>query len=376
MLRPQPPGVTGELYLGGGGLARGYLRRPGLTAARFLADPFAGPGSRMYRTGDLVRWTSDGELEYVGRADQQVKVRGFRIELGEVEEALLRCAGVAQAAAATRESGGHKRLIGYVVPAPGADLVPSAIRRALGRSVPDYMVPASVVVLDAMPLNPNGKLDRARLPAPDWTADGTTDYVAPRTATERALAAVWADVLRVERVGVDDNFFSLGGDSILSIQVVAQARQAGLAVTSRDVYRHQTVAALAQCVAAAGQPAPGPGPEAEATGPAPLTPIQHWLFESDAERAGHFGQTMSVELADGLDATALEAALHDVVAHHDALRSRFVPDGDGRWRQHIDSEAPGCALEPPHRSRGRRPAPWPVRPAPRPPAACGAPRPG
>ena len=243
---------------------------------------------------------------------------------------------------------------------PGRTLVPSAIRRALGRSVPDYMVPASVVVLDAMPLNPNGKLDRARLPAPDWTADGTTDYVAPRTATERALAAVWADVLRVERVGVDDNFFSLGGDSILSIQVVAQARQAGLAVTSRDVYRHQTVAALAQCVAAAGQPAPGPGPEAEATGPAPLTPIQHWLFESDAERAGHFGQTMSVELADGLDATALEAALNDVVAHHDALRSRFVPDGDGRWRQHIDGEAPGlrcCAATPVPRTTPRTMAP-------------------
>ncbi|MEW2435914.1 non-ribosomal peptide synthase/polyketide synthase [Streptomyces caniferus] len=349
LLRPQPPGVTGELYLGGGGLARGYLKRPGLTATRFVADPFAGPGSRMYRTGDLVRWSTDGELEYLGRADQQVKVRGFRIELGEVEEALLRCAGVAQAAATTRESGGHKRLIGYVVPAPGAELVPSAIRRLLGRSVPEYMVPASVVVLDAMPLNPNGKLDRGRLPAPDWTTAGTTDYVAPRTATERALATVWADVLRAERVGVDDNFFSLGGDSILSIQVVAQARQAGLAVTSRDVYRHQTVAALAQCVDAAGQPAPGPGPAAEATGPAPLTPIQHWLFESDPERAGHFAQTMSVELADDLDATALEAALHDVLAHHDALRSRFVPDGDGRWRQHIDADAPGFAL---HRHTG------------------------
>jgi len=345
MLRPQPPGVTGELYLGGGGLARGYLKRPGLTATRFVADPFAGPGSRMYRTGDLVRWTTDGELEYLGRADQQVKVRGFRIELGEVEEALLRCAGVAQAAAATRESGGHKRLIGYVVPAPGAELVPSAIRRLLGRSVPDYMVPASVVVLDAMPLNPNGKLDRARLPAPDWTTAGTTDYVAPRTATERALAAVWADVLRVERVGVDDNFFSLGGDSILSIQVVAQARQAGLAVTSRDVYRHQTVAALAQCADAADRPAPGPHPEAEATGRAPLTPIQHWLFESDPARAAHFGQTVSVELAEGLDATALEAALQDVVAHHDALRSRFVRDGDGRWHQHIDAGAPGPVLQ-------------------------------
>ncbi|WP_129292551.1 non-ribosomal peptide synthetase [Streptomyces lydicus] len=345
MLRPQPPGVTGELYLGGRGLARGYLRRPGLTATRFLADPFAAPGSRMYRTGDLVRWTTDGELEYLGRADQQVKVRGFRIELGEVEEALLRCTGVAQAAAATRESGGHKRLIGYVVPAPGAELVPSAIRRLLGRSVPDYMVPATVVVLDTMPLNPNGKLDRGRLPDPDWTTAGTADYAAPRTATERALATVWAEVLRVERVGVDDNFFSLGGDSILSIQVVAQARQAGLAVTSRDVYRHQTVAALAQCVDAAGQPAPGPDPEAKATGPAPLTPIQHWLFETDPGRAGHFAQTMSVELADGLDATALEAALRDVIAHHDALRSRFVRDTDGRWCQHIDREAPGFTLQ-------------------------------
>ncbi|MFG2094578.1 non-ribosomal peptide synthase/polyketide synthase [Streptomyces sp. NPDC048612] len=344
MLRPQPPGVTGELYLGGGGLARGYLGRPGLTAARFVADPYAGPGSRMYRTGDLVRWTSDGELEYLGRADQQVKVRGFRIELGEVEEALLRCAGVAQAAAATQDGDGHKRLIGYVVPEPGAELVPSALRRTLGRSVPDYMVPASVVVLDAMPLNPNGKLDRDRLPAPDWTTAGTTDYVAPRTATERALAAVWAEVLRVERVGVDDNFFSLGGDSILSIQVVAQARQAGLAVTSRDVYLHQTVAALAQCVDAGGRPAPGPDRAARATGPAALTPIQHWLFESDPERAGHFGQTLSVELTGDLDVPALEAALRDVLAHHDALRSHFVPDGDGRWRQHIDDEAPGFTL--------------------------------
>ncbi|MFI1741190.1 non-ribosomal peptide synthase/polyketide synthase [Streptomyces sioyaensis] len=349
LLRPQPPGVTGELYLGGGGLARGYLRRPGLTATRFVADPFAGPGSRMYRTGDLVRWTAEGELEYVGRADQQVKVRGFRIELGEVEEALLRCAGVAQAAAATRESDGHKRLIGYVVPVPGAELDPGALRRELGRSVPDYMVPSSVVVLPTLPLNPNGKLDRDRLPAPDRTAAGTAEYVAPRTATERALAAVWADVLRVARVGVEDNFFTLGGDSILSIQVVAQARQAGLAVTSRDVYRHQTVGALAQCVDAAERPAAGPAPEAAATGTAPLTPIQHWLFESDADRAGHFGQTLSVELSDDLDATVLEAALREVVAHHDALRSRFTRDGDGRWLQHIDAEAPGAVL---HHHRG------------------------
>ncbi|MGW3275818.1 amino acid adenylation domain-containing protein, partial [Streptomyces kronopolitis] len=343
MLRPQPPGVTGELYLGGGGLARGYLRRPGLTATRFVADPFAGPGSRMYRTGDLVRWTAGGELEYVGRVDQQVKVRGFRIELGEVEEALLRCAGVAQAAAATRESDGHKRLIGYVVPAPGAEPDPGALRRELGRSVPDYMVPSSVVVLPALPLNPNGKLDRDRLPAPDRTAAGTTAYVAPRTATERALAAVWAEVLRVERVGLEDNFFTLGGDSILSIQVVAQARQAGLAVTSRDVYRHQTVGALAQCVDAAGRPAAAPA-EAAATGTTPLTPIQHWLFETDAERAGHFGQTLSVELSDDVDAAVLDAALRAVVTHHDALRSRFSHDSDGHRLQHIDADAPAAVL--------------------------------
>ncbi|MCK7622569.1 non-ribosomal peptide synthase/polyketide synthase [Streptomyces sp. RS10V-4] len=342
-LRPQPPGVPGELYLGGGGLARGYLRRPGLTATRFPADPFGPPGSRMYRTGDLVRWTAGGELEYLGRVDQQVKVRGFRIELGEVEEALLRCPGVAQAAAATREFDGHPRLIGYVVPAPGADPAPAELRRRLGRTLPDYMVPATVLVLDALPLNPNGKLDRGRLPAPDWTAGAAAAYVAPRTATERTLAAVWAEVLRVERVGTADNFFSLGGDSILSIQVVAQARQAGLAVTSRDVYRHQTVAALARCADAAGRPA-APAPAADPAGPSPLTPIQHWLFEADPERAAHFAQTLSVELAADLDTAALRAALRDVTDRHAALRSRFPADADGRRHQHIDRTAPPVDL--------------------------------
>ncbi|MFD1832035.1 non-ribosomal peptide synthase/polyketide synthase [Streptomyces desertarenae] len=342
LLRPQPPGVTGELYLGGDGLARGYLRRAGLTATRFVADPFGAPGARMYRTGDLVRWNADGELEYIGRTDQQVKVRGFRIELGEVEEALRGCEGVAEAAAVAREKDGHRRLVGYVVPAAGARVGPDAVRRALGRTLPDYMVPQTVVVLEAMPLNPNGKLDRGRLPDPG-PAGPTARHVAPRTPTERTLAAIWADVLRVERVGADDNFFTLGGDSILSIQVVAQARQAGLTVTSRDVYRHQTVAALARCADAAGSRRPAAPAAVAATGPAPLTPIQHWLFEAAAERAGHYAQTLSVELADTVDTAALEDALDDVVAHHDALRSRFPTDGtDGtgggaagvRW--HID----------------------------------------
>ncbi|MGX1304956.1 amino acid adenylation domain-containing protein/non-ribosomal peptide synthase protein (TIGR01720 family) [Streptomyces albogriseolus] len=343
LLRPQPPGVTGELYLGGGGLARGYLHRPGLTAARFVADPFGAPGERMYRTGDLVRWSADGQLVYLGRVDQQVKVRGFRIELGEVEEALRGCAGVAEAAATVSEADGHRRLAGYVVPAPGATVEPEAVRRALGRTLPDYMVPSAVVVLPALPLNPNGKLDRGRLPDPA-PAERAARHVAPRTVTERALAAIWAGVLHVERVGADDNFFALGGDSILSIQVVAQARQAGLTISSRDLYQHQTLAALARRADEAGSRRGAvPAAPVEATGTAPLTPIQHWLFDSAAERAGHFAQTLSLDLPADVDESALQAALDDVVAHHDALRSRFLADGGGvRWL--IEGPAARCRL--------------------------------
>ncbi|GGW11093.1 non-ribosomal peptide synthetase [Streptomyces libani subsp. rufus] len=344
-LRPQPVGVTGELYLGGGGLARGYLNRAGLTAARFVADPFGAPGERMYRTGDLVRRRADGVLEYVGRIDQQVKVRGFRIELGEVEEALRGCAGVAEAAATTTTDGdGHRRLAGYVVPAPGERVEPEAVRRELGRTLPASMVPSAVVVLDALPLNPNGKLDRGRLPDPG-PAVRAVRHVAPRTPTERVLAAIWAEVLRAERIGVDDNFFELGGDSILSIQVVARARQEGLPLTSRDVYRHQTVAALARCAdAARGPREAAPAPEA-ATGTVPLTPIQHWLFDTAAERAGHYAQALSVRVPDDVDPAALEDALNDLVAHHDALRSRFTADDTApgvRW--HIADEAPRVPL--------------------------------
>ncbi|MBI0382863.1 AMP-binding protein, partial [Streptomyces albiflaviniger] len=338
-LRLVPPGVTGELYLGGQGLARGYLRRPGLTAHRFLADPLGPPGSRMYRTGDLVRWNGEGQLEYVGRADDQVKIRGFRIELGEVETALLRHPDIAEAAAVARETDGHQRLIAYVVATAGAEPDPAGLRRFLRRSLPDYMVPASVVVLERMPLNPNGKLDRARLPEPDWAEAAAPGYVAPRTATERTLAAVWARILRVDRVGMEDNFFSLGGDSILSIQLVSQARQAGLAVTSRDVYRHQTVAALALHLDTTTAPA-GPTSEGDgtATGELPLTPIQHWLFTTDPERAGHFNQTISLVLPVDVDEDALRHALDALVDHHDALRSRFHRR-DGGWHQRIEDAA-------------------------------------
>ncbi|MER6397891.1 non-ribosomal peptide synthase/polyketide synthase [Kitasatospora sp. NPDC001603] len=342
-LRPQPPGVVGELYLGGGGLARGYLGRPGLTAARFVADPYGAPGQRMYRTGDLARWRPEGELEYVGRIDQQVKVRGFRIELGEVEEALRGCEGVAQAAATVRESEGTRRLVGYVVPVPGGRTEPEAVRRELARTLPDYLVPSAVLVLPALPLNPNGKLDRGRLPAPG-PAPRAVGHVEPRSPSERAFAAIWADVLQVERVGAEDNFFQLGGDSILSIQVVARARQSGLPVTSRDVYQHQTVAALARCADAADRSRPTAAAVVAATGESPLTPIQHWWFDAGAERVGHFAQALSVRLPEDLDPAALEDALNDLVAHHDALRSSFgAADGaDPRWR--IDERTRRVAL--------------------------------
>ncbi|MFF2073697.1 non-ribosomal peptide synthase/polyketide synthase [Kitasatospora sp. NPDC058162] len=357
-LRPQPPGVVGELYLGGGGLARGYLGRAGLTAARFVADPYGGPGGRMYRTGDLVRWNADGDLEYLGRIDQQVKVRGFRIELGEVEEALRRCPGVAEAAAAVAETDGHRRLVGYVVPGPngsngsnglngpggpagGAD--PEAVRRTLARTLPDHLVPATVVLLPALPLTPNGKLDRGRLPAPGPVAR-TVRHVAPRTPSEQALAGIWTDVLRLERVGADDNFFDLGGDSILGIQVVARARQEGLPLTSRDLYRHQTVAALARCADAAERPAAVAA--AAATGAGVPTPIQRWWLERSAGRAGHFNQALSLLLPGDLDEAALEEALNDLVAHHDALRSSFLTTGGesdaARWR--VEEHTPRLRL--------------------------------
>ncbi|HEX9314155.1 MAG TPA: amino acid adenylation domain-containing protein, partial [Actinomycetota bacterium] len=336
-LRPVPVGVPGELYIAGVGLARGYLRRPGLTAERFVANPHAGPfgepGSRMYRTGDVVRWRPDGAIDYLGRADDQVKIRGFRIELGEIEARLRNHPEVGEAVVVAREEQGssHRRLVAYVVAARDGEAPEGpALRAFLGETLPDYMVPSAFVALDALPLNPNGKLDRRALPAPDPGAGAAAGYLAPRTETEAVLAGIWAEVLGAERVGVEDNFFELGGDSILSIQVVSRARQAGLSLMPRDLFVHQSIASLAANAADATQEPAEQGP---VTGPVPLTPVQHWFFETQSLQPERFDQSVTLELAGEADEAALEVALAALAEHHDALRMRFELL-DGSWHQH------------------------------------------
>ncbi|HSV66607.1 MAG TPA: amino acid adenylation domain-containing protein [Mycobacteriales bacterium] len=327
-----PVGVPGELYVGGTRLARGYLNRPALTAERFVADPF-GSGTRLYRTGDLARWRADGVLDFAGRIDDQVKIRGFRVELGEVETALRRHPDVAEAVVLAREdTPGHKRLVGYVVPRGSVDT--GALQAFLDGALPAYLVPGALVTIDRVPLTPNGKLDRKALPAPrTLTGRG---YVAPRGADEEALARVWAEVLGAERVGANDNFFDLGGDSVLSIQVVSRARQLGLRLTSKDVFVRQTLAALASTATRVPLARPDRGP---ASGPVPLSPIQTWFFDTVTVHPERFNQRVSVELAGDVDPEALRTAIEELPRHHDALRLRFERS-DGRWCQENAEDVP------------------------------------
>jgi len=335
-------GVPGELFVGGDGVALGYLRRAGLTAERFLPDPFV-PGGTMYKTGDRVRWTPEGVLEFVGRMDDQVKVRGLRIELGEVENTLRRHPALRDATVAAREDAGDERqLVGYVVPA-GAEPTAAELRAWMTEHLPEYMVPTVFVTLDEIPVSPNGKVDRKRLPAPDarrLAAGG--GYTAPRTPEEAALAQIWAQVLRVERVGVHDNFFALGGDSILTIQIVARAGEAGLRVLPRHVFMHQTVAELA---AVAGQAAAPVAEQGLVAGPVPLTPVQHWFFAQELPEPAHFNLALVFEPRERLDPAALEEACVAVLAHHDALRLCFEREGGGGWRQMNEAPSPAPALD-------------------------------
>ncbi|QXH37688.1 amino acid adenylation domain-containing protein [Pseudomonas muyukensis] len=325
-LEPVPVGVSGELYLGGIGLARGYHRRPGLTAERFVVSPFLA-GERLYRTGDLARQRADGVIEYNGRIDHQVKIRGLRIELGEIEARLLELDSVVEAAVLAMPSANGQQLVAYLVPAASSALAPGeaqaqlreALREQLLAVLPDYMVPNQLVFLAALPLSPNGKLDRRALPAP--ALEASQAYVAPRNALEQALADLWRDVLKVAQVGINDNFFELGGDSIVSIQLVTRARQQGIVFTPKALFQHQTVQRLASV--ARREERAAQGHRAPVDGQAPLLPIHQVFFDSAIPEAHRWNQSVLLQGRQRLDGDLLEQALQALVAQHDVLRAAF-----------------------------------------------------
>jgi amino acid adenylation domain-containing protein/non-ribosomal peptide synthase protein (TIGR01720 family) len=332
-LRPVPVGVVGELHVGGAGLARGYLNRPELTAERFIPHPFDDtPGARLYRTGDLARRLADGDLEYIGRSDDQVKIRGFRIETGEVEAAISALGSVRQAVVVARpDESGQRHLVAYVVPDGDEPLAIGSLRAALESRLPPYMVPAAFVSLPAIPLTSNGKVDRRALPAPsEERPELDTSYRAPRSSVEERLADIWRRVLRIDRVGIDDNFFALGGDSILTIRVVAEAQRVGLTLSTHDLFEAPTIAALAtRTEAGATAPAYTPGPNH-----APLTPIQRWFVAQQFTEPDHWNQAVVFECREPLDPAVVGRALTAVAEHHDALRIRLVRDG-ADWIQRL-----------------------------------------
>ncbi|MGW7428024.1 amino acid adenylation domain-containing protein [Streptomyces sp. NPDC054861] len=325
-LRPVPPGVPGELYLGGAAPARGYLRRPGMTSGRFVADPFGTPGARMYRTGDLARWTGNGELEYLGRADQQVKIRGFRVEPGEIEAVLARHPGVGAVAVVPRSDGGHPRLVGYVVPAPGTAVPVEELRRLTQDQLPEYMVPSAFVLLDALPLTPNGKLDRAALPAPERTAALTRSG---RTPQEQIVCELFAEVIGLPRVGVTESFFDLGGHSLTATRLAARLRHTfGVELGLRDLFESSTPEAVAALLGTAGPARPAlarrPRPEV-----LPLSYAQRrlWFLHKMEGPSPTYNIPMQLRLRGELDRTALEQALGDLVARHEGLRTVFPETG-------------------------------------------------
>ncbi|MEB4212386.1 condensation domain-containing protein, partial [Mycobacterium sp. 94-17] len=329
-LRAVPANVVGELYVAGAGVGHGYVGRAGLTASRFVACPFAeASGLRMYRTGDLVSWGSDGQLRYLGRADEQVKVRGYRIELGDVQAALAGLDGVQQAAVIAREDRpGDKRLVGYVT--GNAD--PAGLRTALAARLPSYMVPAAVVAIDALPLTANGKLDKRALPPPEYT--DVDRYRAPANATEEILAGIYAQVLGVDGVGVDDSFFDLGGDSLSAMRVIAAVNKSlDTRLEVRKLFEAPTVAQLAPCVGAAqGRVEPLVAMERPAVVPLSFAQNRLWFIDQFHGPSPVYNMAVALRLDGRLDTEALGRALADVVARHESLRTLF-PAADGTPQQ-------------------------------------------
>ncbi|GAA5090149.1 hypothetical protein GCM10023319_42200 [Nocardia iowensis] len=358
-LNPVPPGVAGELYLAGGAVARGYHNRPDLTAERFVANPWSNEGARMYRTGDVVRWFAEPgeragnaavpevrwELDYVGRSDFQVKIRGFRIELGEIDTVLAGHEDVEFAITLGKQTAaGATILVSYVLAVPGHEIDTVSLGEHAARSLPPHMVPSAIVVLDEIPLTPVGKLDRKALPEPVLAP---REFRAPASEIEAIIAEVFAEVLGVEQIGLDDSFFALGGDSILSIQLVSRAKARGVVFSPRDVFERRSVASLAE-IATLGAGAeqvkleelPGGG-----VGEIPLTPIMTQILSSGSSYE-RFSQTMALRLPDGIDRETLVATIGAVFDHHDVLRTRLRrtaserSDGGDRWQ--FEALAPGA----------------------------------
>ncbi|MFF7597669.1 amino acid adenylation domain-containing protein [Streptomyces mirabilis] len=347
--RQVPPGVTGEICVAGPAVTRGYHGRPGLTADRYRPDPYAAqPGARMYRSGDLARADEESVLHYLGRADQQVKLRGYRIEPGEIEQTLRGVAEIEDAHVQVREDEpGARRLVAYLVaadPHTDAEELVERARHAASTALPSYMLPATHVVLPALPLTPNGKIDSRALPAPSTTRQYVpTAYQPPQGPVESRLAELWSSLLHVDPIGRHDNFFTLGGDSIISMQVAAQAGRLGLRLTPRDLFAHQTIAELAAVAATPGDQADDAS--AAAVGmdgePFPLTPVQHWFFEKERPAPHHFNQSLLLRPADAADPELLRSALRLLVLRHPAMRLRFTRDG-AEWQQEIAGGDPAA----------------------------------
>ncbi|ASB94739.1 non-ribosomal peptide synthetase DhbF [Bacillus subtilis] len=332
-LQPVPPGVVGELYIAGTGLARGYFHRPDLTAERFVADPYGPPGTRMYRTGDQARWRADGSLDYIGRADHQIKIRGFRIELGEIDAVLANHPHIEQAAVVVREDQpGDKRLAAYVVADAAIDT--AELRRYMGASLPDYMVPSAFVEMDELPLTPNGKLDRNALPAPDFST--SVSDRAPRTPQEEILCDLFAEVLGLARVGIDDSFFELGGHSLLAARLMSRIREVmGAELGIAKLFDEPTVAGLAAHLDLAQSARPALQ-RAERPEKIPLSFAQRrlWFLHCLEGPSPTYNIPVTVRLSGELDQGLLKAALYDLVCRHESLRTIF-PESQGTSYQHI-----------------------------------------
>lgn len=330
-LRLVPPGVPGELYAGGAMPGRGYLRRPASTAERFVADPFGAPGARLYRTGDLVRARPDGSLDFLGRADDQVKIGGQRVEPGEIQTVLEEHSEVERAVVIVHEHRpGARKLVAYVVAVPGATPDPAALRAHLATLLPSALVPAACVLVDALPRNANGKIDRQALPEPVIVGGATVR--AALGDRELLLARLFEEVTGAVGVRADDSFFELGGDSIMSMQLAGRARKAGLVISPRDVFERRTVARLAEIAKEPGEQRPEPG--LAGTGPFPSTPIMHWFRELGGPLDG-FSQSVVLQVPADVDEKRLADVLRTVIDHHDALRLRVTTGPDGAWSPEI-----------------------------------------